>query len=92
MIPLIYIGIFSFLSSFTISHSITREYLRHTFDIKIQESKKDSKVKFNTKVRFKVITPISNISNNTLDKLWYKKEDYQEFKKEFLKFKKYNSI
>jgi hypothetical protein len=92
MIPIIYIGIFSFFSSFTISHSVTREYLRYTFDIKIEESKKDSKVKFNNEVKFKIITPISNISSNTLDRLWYKKEDYHKFKKEFLKLKRYNSI
>ena len=96
MIPIIYIGFFSFLSSFTISHSVTREYLRYTYEIEIENLKKnlkkDSKVKFNNEVKFKIITPISNISSNTLDKLWYKKEDYHKFKKEFLKLKRYKSI
>ena len=92
MIPLIYIGFSSFFLSFTISHSVTREYLRYTYEIKLKDLKKDSKVKFNNKVNFKIISPISNISSNTLEKLWYKKEDYQEFKNEFIKLKRYNSI
>tara|TARA_B100000424_G_C22483804_1_gene282105 strand:- start:68 stop:337 length:270 start_codon:yes stop_codon:yes gene_type:complete len=89
MLPLIYIGYISFISSFTISHCITREYLRHTLESEIGNSKKNSKVKFNTEVRFKLITPVSNISSETLDKLWYKKEDYEKFKNDF---KRYNSI
>tara|TARA_B100000700_G_C14784170_1_gene732749 strand:- start:543 stop:821 length:279 start_codon:yes stop_codon:yes gene_type:complete len=92
MLPLIYVGLISFISSFTISHSFTREYLRDNFEGELIEKKKDSKVKFNTNIRFKVIPPISNISTNTINKLWYKNEDYEEFKNNFLKLKKYNSI
>ena len=92
MLPLIYVGFISFISSFTISHFFTREYLRDNFGGEFIEQKKDSKVKFNTEVRFKAITPISNISSNTINKLWYKNEDYEEFKNEYLKLKKYNSI
>lgn len=92
MLPLIYVGILSFVSSFMISHSITIECLRYTIESKIEETKKDSKVKFNTEVRYKLITPISNISSDTLDKLWYKKEDYKKFKNDFIKLKRYNSI
>jgi hypothetical protein len=92
MLPLIYVGLISFISSFTISHSFTREYLRDNFEGGFIENKTDSKVKFNTEVRFKAITPISNISSNTINKLWYKNEDYEEFKNEYLKLKKYNSI
>ena len=92
MLPLIYVGFISFISSFTISHSFTREYLRDNFEGELIEKKTDSKVKFNTEIRFKTISPISNISSNTINKLWYKNEDYEEFKNDFLKLKKYNSI
>ena len=92
MLPLIYVGVFCFISSFTVSHSITREYLRYTIENHVEETKKDSKVKFNTEVRYKLITPISNISSDTIDKLWYKNEDYKKFKNDFIKLKRYNSI
>lgn len=92
MLPLIYVGFISFISSFTISHSFTREILRFNFEGELIEKKTDSKVKFNTEIRFKTISPISNISSNTINKLWYKNEDYEEFKNEYLKLKKYNSI
>ena len=92
MLPLIYVGFISFISSFTISHSFTREILRFNFEGELIEKKTDSKVKFNTEIRFKTISPISNISSNTINKLWYKNEDYEEFKNDFLKLKKYNSI
>jgi len=92
MLPLIYVGLISFISSFTISHSFTREYLRDNFEGELIEKKTDSKVKFNTEVRFKIISPISNISYNTINQLWYNKKDYEEFKNEYLKLKKYNSI
>ena len=92
MLPLIYVGFISFISSFTISHTFTREILRFNFEGELIEKKTDSKVKFNTEIRFKTISPISNISSNTINKLWNKNEDYEEFKNEYLKLKKYNSI
>ena len=99
MIPLIYLGFISFVSSFSISHFITKEYLRSNFVIQPAESKKNSKVKFNTEIKFRRINHNSCLSPNTINKLWYTKKDYEKFKDDYEKlkghyekFKKYNSI
>ena len=99
MIPLIYLGFISFVSSFSISHFITKEYLRTNFVIQPVESKNDSKVKFNTEIKFRRINHKSSLSPNTVKKLWYTKKEYEKFKDDYEKlkghyekFKKYNSI
>ena len=92
MFPLIYIGFISFISCFTISHLITMEYLTNPFEIETMEPKKDSRVRFNTEIRFKASMPISSLSSHTIDQLWYNKNDYDKFKNDFIKFKRYNSI
>ncbi len=87
MIPLIYIGFISFMSSFTLSHFITNEYLRNSFEVESTESKKDSKVTFNKEIECRVIAHISNLSSNTIDQLWYSKKDYDKFKNNYITFK-----
>ena len=87
MIPLIYIGFISFMSSFTLSHFITNEYLRNSFEVESAESKKDSKVTFNKEIECRVIAHISNLSSNTIDQLWYSKKDYDKFKNNYITFK-----
>ena len=92
MLPLIYVGVISLSSSICISHFITREILRNIFKINIKKTKIDSKVKFKQEIRVRYIPSRKNISNDTLERLWYTQNDYNLFKNNFLKFKKYNSI
>ena len=94
MIPIVYASIISFLSSFSISHVITREYLRYIYEQEIYKENytKKSLVKFNKYVAFKEIPSIKDISSNSLSELWYKREDYELFKKEYMLHNKYNSI
>ena len=92
MLPLIYVGVISLSSSICISHFITREILRNIFKINIKETKIDSKVKFKQEIRVRYIPSRKNISNDTLERLWYNQNDYNLFKNNFLKLKKYNSI
>ncbi len=92
MLPLIYVGVISLSSSICISHFITREILRNIFKSNIKEKKIDSKVKFKKEIRVRYIPSRKNISNGTLERLWYSQNDYNSFKNNFLKLKKYNSI
>ena len=84
MIPIVYVGIISFFSSFSISHVITREYLRYSYEKEIYKANytKKSLVKFNKYVAFKEIPSIKEISSNSLNELWYSSQDYEIFKKE----------
>ena len=96
MLPLLYVGIISFVSSFSISNFFTREILRHIYEKQIELSNNSfildnylipniySKVKFNYKIRVIYIPTRQNISSNSLNKLWYTKNDYDKFKKNFL--------
>jgi hypothetical protein len=96
MIPLLYVGIISFISSFTVSNIITREYLRVNYEYTHEpfndRSKKNSLVKFNTSIKVKTIPSIKDISSNTLSELWYNKEEYDVFKKDYILSRKHNSI
>jgi hypothetical protein len=94
MIPIVYVGIISFFSSFSISNVITREYLRYTYEKEIykEDYTKKSLVKFNKYVAFKEIPSIKEISSNSLNELWYSSQDYEIFKKEYLLYNKYKSI
>ena len=95
MFPILYIGITSFISSFIVSNSITREYLRYRYENEIinqnkTKNKKDSKVKFKKNIRVIYIPNISNSGINT-SKIWYKIDDYKKFKQDYIQ-SKYNSI
>jgi hypothetical protein len=94
MIAIVYVGIISFFSSFSISNVITREYLRYTYEKEIykEDYTKKSLVKFNKYVAFKEIPSIKEISSNSLNELWYSSQDYEIFKKEYLLYNKYKSI
>ena len=94
MIPIVYVGIITFFSSFSISNVITREYLRYTYEKEIykEDYTKKSLVKFNKYVAFKEIPSIKEISSNSLNELWYSSQDYEIFKKEYLLYNKYKSI
>ena len=94
MIPIVYVGIISFFSSFSISHVITREYVRYSYEKEIYKENytKKSLVKFNKYVAFKEIPSIKEISSNSLNELWYSSQDYEIFKKEYLLYNKYKSI
>jgi hypothetical protein len=94
MIPIVYVGIISFFSSFSISHVITRECLRYSYEQQIykEDYTKKSLVKFNKYVSFKEIPSIKEISSNSLTELWYNSQDYEKFKKEYMLDNKYNSI
>ena len=91
MIPFLYIGLMSFSSSFIISYSVTKEVLKIRFDLStletIVESKNDSKVKFKKEIRFRTIPNRYNISENSLNELWYSRDDYEKFKQKFSEFK-----
>ena len=94
MIPILYLGIISFFSSFSISNVITREYLRYRYEQELYKENytKKSSVKFNKYVAFKEIPSIKEISSNSLSELWYSSQDYDFFKKEYLLHNKYKSI
>ena len=94
MIPLVYIGIISFISSFSLANVLTREYLRHECEKQLYESisTKTSLVKFNKCVTVKEIPSVKDISSNTLSELWYNMKDYDLFKKDYILSKKHNSI
>ena len=94
MIPILYLGIISFFSSFSISHVITREHLRYRYEQELYKENytKKSSVKFNKYVAFKEIPSIKEISSNSLSELWYSSQDYDFFKKEYLLHNKYKSI
>ena len=94
MIPILYLGIISFFSSFSISNVITREYLRYRYEQELNKEfyTKKSLVKFNKYVSYKEIPSIKEISSNSLSELWYSSQDYEFFKKEYLLYKKYKSI
>lgn len=99
MLPLIYVGLITFISSFTLTHSITREILRFNFERKIEDSKpkiddfkQNSKVKFKTDINVRYIPSRTNLSTTTLNKLWYTNKDYEIFKINYQKLKKHNSI
>tara|TARA_B100001027_G_C16262035_1_gene329975 strand:+ start:2200 stop:2514 length:315 start_codon:yes stop_codon:yes gene_type:complete len=99
MLPFIYIGIISFLSSFTISHYTTREILKNNYesDIKyesyikyesdIKSPNSRSKVRFNNKVLVKYIPNRKSISISSINELWYTSKEYKYFIKFYLKNK-----
>lgn len=96
MIPLIYVGIISFLSSFTVSHFTTRELLRYKYEQEMYETfiepKKDSLVRFNKVIKVRTIPSVKDLSSNTLSSLWYQSNDYYKFHLEYSLAEKYNSI
>jgi len=94
MLPLLYVGIISFFTSVSITNVITREYLRYTYENKLNKElyKKKSLVKFNKYIRVKKIPSIMDLSYNSLSELWYNKDDYELFNKEYIFFKKFNSL
>ena len=86
MIPLIYIGLLSFGTSFTLSFTTTYEYLRLRLETeinKLNESK--TKIKFDKNVNVRLIESKRELSHNSLNKLWYNKNDYEKFKYDFVK-------
>ena len=95
MIPLLYIGIISFSGSFLLSFSVTTEYLRMRTNFLLDQmspKKKSTSIKFNNVIRFKYIEPRDKLSSTTLSKLWYTKEDYQQFQEDYKRESKYHSI
>ena len=96
MVPLIYVGIISFLSSFTVSHFTTRELLRYKYEQEMYEKaiepKKDSLVKFNNIIKVQTIPSVKDLSTNTLSSLWYQSNDYYKFQIQNSLTAKYNSI
>ena len=96
MISLLFIGIFSFVSSFTVSHITTREILRYNYEEYVSQlkpiSKNSSLVKFDTTIRVRTIPSIKDLSSNTLSSLWYDSKDYYKFKLDYSLTAKYNSI
>lgn len=99
MLPLIYIGITSFTLSYVTSNFITREILRnrHYYEINQEIEKKLqpkalSKVKFNQEIRVRYIPTRECLSSNTLSNLWYSKQDFINFKRNYIFEKKYRSI
>ena len=71
MIPLLYVALMSFSPSFIIGYSVTTELLRREFELSNIQPKNDSKVKFKPEIRFKTISNRYNISENSLNELWY---------------------
>ncbi len=96
MISLLFIGIFSFVSSFTVSHITTREILRYNYEEYVSQlksiSKNSSLVKFDTTIRVRTIPSIKELSSNTLSNLWYNSNDYERFRIHYSLTRKYNSI
>ena len=92
MISLLFIGIFSFVSSFTVSHITTREILRYNISQLKPISKNSSLVKFDTTIRVRTIPSIKDLSSNTLSNLWYNSNDYERFRIHYSLTRKYNSI
>ena len=87
MVPLLYVALLSFSPSFLIGYSVTTELLRREFELSHIQPKNDSKVKFKPEIRFRTIPNRYNISENSLNELWYSRDDYETFKQKFLKFK-----
>ena len=81
MLPLLFVGIISFISSFSVSHFASREMLTYTYNKDICPSKTNSKVKFNYEILVRYIPTRESISSGTLTNLWYTKNDYDVFKK-----------
>lgn len=96
MISLLFIGMFSFVSSFTVSHITTREILRYNYEEYVSQlksiSKNNSLVKFDTTIRVRTIPSIKDLSSNTLSNLWYNSNDYERFRIQYSLTRKYNSI
>ena len=46
----------------------------------VEHVKNNSKIRFSNILRYWVIPNVSDLSSNTLDKLWYKSSDYNLFK------------
>jgi len=96
MISLLFIGMFSFVSSFTVSHITTREILRYNYEEYVSQlksiSKNNSLVKFDTTIRVRTIPSIKDLSSNTLSNLWYNSNDYERFRIHYSLTRKYNSI
>ncbi len=96
MISLLFIGIFSFVSSFTVSHITTREILRYNYEEYVSQlkpiSKNSSLVKFDTTIRVRTIPSVKELSSNTLSNLWYNSNDYERFRIHYSLTRKYNSI
>lgn len=92
MISLLFIGIFSFVSSFTVSHITTREILRYNISQLKPISKNSSLVKFDTTIRVRTIPSVKELSSNTLSNLWYNSNDYERFRIHHSLTRKYNSI
>ena len=96
MIPLLYVGVISFISSFSISNFITREYLRNTYtyvhEVNNVISDKNSLVKFDRYITVKTIPSIKDISSNSISELWYNREEYDVVKKNYILSNKHNSI
>tara|TARA_B100000902_G_C26465376_1_gene507494 strand:+ start:209 stop:487 length:279 start_codon:yes stop_codon:yes gene_type:complete len=92
MIPLIYIGLISLSSGFTISYSVIREILKSKYDLKIVNKKNDTLIKFNNEVKVHFIKSKANLSSKSLSELWYSNQDYIKFKNDYINSKKNYSI
>ena len=92
MFPLLYIGITCFAGTFSVTHFVTREILKHKFESHLFHKKNKSKVKFKKKIEVEYVASRQNLSSRTLNNLWYSKKDYENFKTNYLKSRKYRSI
>lgn len=92
MIPLIYIGLLSFGSSFTTTFiCIKWKFKKYINEINIHKFNStkmkfnNTKIKFHNMVEVRFIESRKELSYNLLDKLWYNKNDYKKFKLDFVK-------
>ena len=98
MVPLVVVGIFSFTGSFAIGNYVTGYILRRTFSIEDlypkekKEKKQKSLVSFYNRVKVVTIPNADEYSPTIKSEMWYNKDDYARFSKEYYIYKKYNSI
>ena len=98
MVPLVVVGIFSFTGSFAIGNYVTGCILRRTISIEDlypsdkKEKKELSLVSFYNRVKVVTIPNVEEYSPTVKSEMWYNKDDYARFSKEYYIYKKYNSI
>lgn len=98
MVPLVAIGICSFSGSFAISNYITGYILTLTnpiedlYPIEKKKKKETSIVSFYNRVKVVTIPNVKEYSPTVKSEMWYNKDDYVRFSKEYYIYKKYNSI
>ena len=94
LLELILYGSISGIFSFMCSYNITTEILRYNtpninimYSQHLPVSKKDSRVKFNENITVLMIPSRSYLENHKINDLWYKKDDYNQFKQDILNSK-----